>query len=211
MTRALRPEFETARWYRDHVRRFGYGYKALGYGRRASQEKRFNAALALGALHGRSLLDMGCGFGDFLAFLNARGVHPRYTGVDICPPMIERCKRRFGDSDARFHIGDALDWEPEEGSYDFVFASGIFGYAARGTRARLQATVEHLFALADTGLAVNFLSGCAPRRSPGRLYVYPWDMLQLALGMTPAVRLDHAYLPNDFTLCLYKTPPWHQE
>jgi len=211
MTRALRPEFETARWYRDHVRRFGYGYKALGYGRRASQEKRFTAALALGALHGRSLLDMGCGFGDFLAFLDARGVHPRYTGVDICPPMIERCKRRFRETNARFFIGDALDWEPEEGAFDYVFASGIFGYAAKGTRARLQPTVERLFCLADTGLAVNFLSGCAPRRSPGRLYVYPWDMLQLALGMTPAVRLDHAYLPNDFTLCMYKTPPWNQE
>jgi len=211
MTRALRPEFETARWYHDHVRRFGYGFKALGYGRRTSQEKRFTAALALGALHGRSLLDVGCGFGDFLAFLNARGVHPRYTGVDICPPMIERCKRRFGDGNARFFIGDALDWEPEEGSFDYVFASGIFGYAAKGTRARLRPTLERLFCLAGTGLAVNFLSGCAPRRSPGRLYIYPWDMLQLALGMTPAVRLDHAYLPNDFTLCLYKTPPWNQE
>lgn len=210
MTRALRPEFETARWYRDHVRRFGYGYKALGYGRRSSQEKRFTAALALGSFHGRSLLDIGCGFGDLLAFLNARGVQPRYTGVDLCAPMIERCKRRFDRSDAQFVIGDALDYEPEAG-FDYVVASGIFGYAARGTRARLRPTVQHLFCLAGIGLAVNFLSGCTPRRSPGRLYVYPWDMLQLALGLTPAVRLDHAYLPNDFTLCLYKTPPWPWE
>jgi SAM-dependent methyltransferase len=208
MTRALRPEFETARWYRDHVRRFGYGFKALGYGRRASQEKRFHAALALGSLHRRTLLDMGCGFGDLLAFLNARGVHPRYTGVDICPPMIERCKRRFGESNARFFIGDALDWESDDEPFDYVVASGIFGYAAKGTRERLRATLERLFCLAGIGLAVNFLSGCAPRRSPGRLYVYPWDILQLALGMTPAVRLDHTYLPNDFTLCMYKTPPW---
>ena len=207
MTRALRPEFATARWYRDHVRRFGYGYKALGYGRRSSQEKRFTAVLALGSLHGRSLLDVGCGFGDLLAFLTARGVQPRYTGVDLCPPMIERCERRFAGSDARFLVADALDYAPDS-SYDYVVASGIFGYAAKGTRARLRPTVEHLFSLAGIGLAVNFLSGCAPRRSPGRLYVYPWDMLQLALGLTPAVRLDHAYLPNDFTLCLYKTPPW---
>ena len=212
MTRALRPEFETARWYRDHVRRFGYGYKALGYGRRTSQEKRFAAALALGSFHRRSLLDVGCGFGDLLAFLNARGVRPRYTGVDICPPMIERCKRRFRDSGARFFIGDALDWEPAgDESFDYVVASGIFGYAAKGTRARLRTTLEHLFCLAGIGLAVNFLSGCTPRRSPGRLYVYPWDMLQLALGMTPALRLDHAYLPNDFTLCMYKTPPWQPQ
>jgi SAM-dependent methyltransferase len=208
MKHALPPEFETARWYRDHAGRSAYGYKALGYGRRSSQEKRFAAALALGSFHGRSLLDAGCGFGDLLAYLGARGVRPRYTGVDLCPAMIERCKRRFAGSDARFVVADALDYVPEEG-FDYVVACGIFGHAPQGTRQRLRPAVAHLFYLAGIGLAVNFLSGCAPRRSPGRLYVYPWDMLQLALGLTPAVRLDHAYLPNDFTLCLYKTPPWH--
>lgn len=207
MPRALRPDFETARWYQDHVRRFGYSYKALGFGRRSSQEKRFAAVLALGALHGRSLLDVGCGFGDLLAFLTARGVQPRYTGVDICAPMIERCRKRFPGDEARFAVGDALTYEPEE-PFDYVVASGIFGYAARDTRERLRPTLRHLFSLAGIGIAVNFLSGCAPRRSPGRLYVYPWDMLQLALGLTPAVRLDHTYLPNDFTLCMYRTPPW---
>jgi len=209
MASALRPEFETARWYREHVRRFGYGYKALGFGRRSSQEKRFAAALALGSLHGRRLLDVGCGFGDFLAFLSARGVRPQYTGLDICPPMIERCRTRFKDMDARFVAGDALAYEPEA-PFEYVVASGIFGYAARGTRERVRPVLEHLFSIAEIGLAVNFLSGCAPRRSPGRLYVYPWDILQLAMGMTPAVRLDHAYLPNDFTLCMYRTPPWTQ-
>jgi SAM-dependent methyltransferase len=209
MTRALRPEFETERWYRDHVRRYGYGFKALGFGRRSSQEKRFAAVLALGDLHGRRVLDMGCGFGDLLPWLHARGMHPLYTGVDICPPMIERCNARFEGTDARFAVGDALTYEPEE-PIDYVVASGIFGYAAKGTRERLRGTLEHLFSIARVGLAVNFLSGCAPQRSPGRLYVYPWDVLQLALGLTPAVRLDHSYLPNDFTLCMYQTPPWAQ-
>jgi SAM-dependent methyltransferase len=209
MTRALRPEFQTARWYQEHVRRFGYGYKALGFGRRSSQEKRFAAALALGSFHGRRLLDAGCGFGDFLAFLRARGVRPLYTGVDICPPMIERCARRFRDGEARFLIGDALTYEPGE-PFDYVVASGIFSYAAKGTRERVQPTLEHLLSIAQIGVAANFLSGCAPCRSPGRLYVYPWDVMQLALGLTPAVRIDHSYLPNDFTLCMYRTPPWAQ-
>lgn len=209
MSRALRPEYETTRWYRHHVRRFGYGYRALGFGRRSSQQKRFAAAAALGPLDGARLLDVGCGFGDLLAYLNERGVRPQYTGLDLCPPMIERCRKRFAGSDARFVVGDALTWEPA-GHFDYVVASGIFGYAAKGTRERVRPTLERLFSVADAGLAVNFLSGCAPRRSPGRLYVYPWDMLQLALALTPAVRVDHSYLPNDFTLCIYRTPPWEQ-
>jgi hypothetical protein len=33
-------------------------------------------------------------------------------------------------------------------------------------------------------------------------------MLELGLSLTPAARLDHSYLPNDFTLLLHRTPPW---
>ena len=215
-----RPETETSRFFESNVRRFGFGYRALGFGRRSSQEKRFGALAALGDFDGASVLDVGCGFGDFLAWLRARGVQPRYTGLDITESMIERCRKRFAEGkdegsarfaegSARFIVGDALTWQPDA-QFDYVIASGIFGYNAKDTRARIQPTLERLFAVATTGLAVNFLSGCAPTRSPGRLYVHPADVLQYALRLTPAVRLDHTYMPNDFTLCLYRTPAWEQ-
>ncbi|MEO7744043.1 MAG: hypothetical protein ABIR98_13985 [Usitatibacter sp.] len=73
---ALLPDFETARWYEDKVRRFGYDHRGLGLRSRASQEKRFEALHALGDFDGRSLLDLGCGFGDFLQFLRDRGIQP---------------------------------------------------------------------------------------------------------------------------------------
>lgn len=209
MSRLHSLDGQTARFYEDHVRRFGYGYRALGFGRRSSQEKRFAALLALGVLHGARLLDVGCGFGDLLAWLNARGIHPRYTGLDLCPPMIERCQKRFASSGARFLIADALTYEADQ-PYDYVIASGIFGYAAKGLRSRVQPMLERLYANAGIGLAVNFLSRCAPARSPGRLYLNPSDVLQFGLTLTPAVRMDHTYLPNDFTLFMYRTPPWKE-
>lgn len=201
---------ETTRFYDEQIRLYGYGYKALGFGRRASQEKRFAAALGLGNFHGKRLLDVGCGFGDLLAWLNSRGIEPRYTGVDIVRPMIERCRKRFAGTGAKFLIGDALSFVADE-PYDYVVASGIFGYAAKDTKARVRPTLERLFNLTRVGMAVNFLSRRAPTRSPGRLYLHPSDVLQFALKLTPAVRLDHTYMPNDFTLCLYRTPLWEQE
>jgi SAM-dependent methyltransferase len=205
-----RPDSETTRFYESHVRRYGYGFRALGFGRRSSQEKRFGALAALGSFDGARILDVGCGFGDLLAWLRGRGVQPRYTGLDLTESMIERCRKRFPDGEARFLVGDALTWEAD-GEYDYVIASGIFGYHAKDTRARIQPTLERLFAVTGTGLAVNFLSGCAPTRSPGRLYVQPADVLQYALRLTPAVRLDHTYMPNDFTLCMYKKAAWEQQ
>lgn len=201
---------ETTRFYEEHIKRYGYDYRALGFGRRASQEKRFAAALGLGAFHGKRLLDVGCGFGDLLAWLNSRGIEPLYTGVDVVRPMIERCRKRFAGTAARFLIGDALSFVADE-PYDYVVASGIFGYAAKDTRARVRPTLERLFSVTRIGMAVNFLSRRAATRSPGRLYLHPSDVLQFALKLTPAVRLDHTYMPNDFTLCLYRTPPWEVE
>jgi SAM-dependent methyltransferase len=207
-------ESQTTRFYEDHVRRFGYSFRALGFGRRSSQEKRFAAAAALGSVHGKRLLDVGCGFGDLLAWLNARGIEPRYTGLDICRPMIERCRRRFGNNCGgtypRFMVGDALTFVTDE-PYDYIIASGIFGYKADDTRRRVQPTLERLFDLTRIGLAVNFLSRRAPTRSPGRLYLHPADVLQFALKLTPAVRLDHTYMPNDFTVCLYRRLPWEEQ
>jgi SAM-dependent methyltransferase len=203
-------ESQTTRFYEDHVRRFGYSFRALGFGRRSSQEKRFAAAAALGSFHGKRLLDVGCGFGDLLSWLTARGIEPRYTGLDICQPMIERCRRRFSGTGARFMIGDALTFVTDE-PYDYIVASGIFGYKAADTRQRVQPTLERLFDLTRFGLAVNFLSRRAPARSPGRLYLHPADVLQFALKLTPAVRLDHTYMPNDFTVCMYRRLPWDEQ
>jgi len=208
------PELDTARFYENHIRRYGYDYRALGFGRRSSQEKRFQTTLSLGDLHGKRLLDVGCGFGDLLSWLNARGIEPRYTGIDICRPMIERCRKRFGkNKDGQgpaFQVADALTFVTDH-PYDYIVASGIFGYNAGDTRKRVQPTLERLFDLTRIGMAVNFLSRCAVTRSPGRLYLHPADVLQFALKLTPAVRLDHTYMPNDFTLCLYRRPPWETE
>src|SRR5437016_8245031 len=149
------PELDTARFYENHIRRYGYDYRALGFGRRSSQEKRFQTALGLGDFHGKRLLDVGCGFGDLLAWLNARGIEPRYTGMDIVRPMIERCRKRFAGTGARFLIGDALTFVTDE-PYDYIVASGIFGYPAKDTRKRVAPAPQPLFDLTPIGQAGNF-------------------------------------------------------
>ena len=203
------PPEETTRWYADKVARFGYDHRGLGFGQRASQERRFEALLALGDFDGARLLDVGCGFGDFLAFLHARGIRPRYTGLDACAPMVERCVQRFetnGDS-PHFLVADVLAHEPDA-PYDYVVASGLFGLDAPGARERIAPTLERLFAWCGRGAAANFLSARSPSPAPGRVYVEPADVMALAFALTPAVRLDHGYLPNDFTIHLHKRAPW---
>src|SRR5690349_17700913 len=160
MKSALRPELDTASWYEDKVRRFGYDHRGLGFRTRSSQEKRFEALLALGDFNGCRLLDVGCGFGDFLAFLHARGIHPDYTGIDLCEPMVARGRERFGD-EAHFIACDVLEYVPQR-HFDYVVASGVFGLDAAGTRERIRPTIERMFAWSARGAAANFLSMLSP-------------------------------------------------
>ena len=206
-TSALRPESETRLWYEDKVRRFGYDHRGLGFRTRAAQERRFEALLAAGDFEGRTVLDVGCGFGDFLGFLLDRGIHPVYAGLDICAPMIARCHQRFPASAGIFAVGDVLEFEPRH-TYDYVIASGIFGLAAKDARERIRPTLERLFGWARLGVAVNFLSARSPEKVERRLYVEPAEALDWAFALTPAASLDHTYLPNDFTLHMRRTPSW---
>jgi SAM-dependent methyltransferase len=203
------PEIDTTRWYAEKVALHGYDHRGLGFRTRYSQEKRFEALLSLGDFHGRILLDVGCGFGDFLAYLRDNGIEPRYIGLDICEPMVKRCMERFEGGNATFHVGDVLEWQPREAP-DFVVASGIFGLDSRDARARIRPTLRRMFAWAGEGMAANFLSQRSLEPAENRVYVDPAEALEMGLALTPGVRLDHSYLPNDFTLYLDKTPAWER-
>lgn len=204
------PEIDAGRWYAETVARHGFDHRGLGFRTRSSQELRFGALLALGDFAGRSVLDVGCGFGDFLAYLRDRGIEPReYAGIDICEPMVRRCRERFDSPRARFEVADVLEWEPREAP-DLVVASGIFGLDARGARARIRPTLRRMFGWARAGMAANFLSQRSLEPAEARVYVDPAEALETAFALTPSVRLDHSYLPNDFTIFLDKTPGWHR-
>jgi hypothetical protein len=66
-------------------------------------------------------------------------------------------------------------------------------------------------AWASMGCAANFLSSHSPAHAEARVYVDPSEVLGIGLAITPAARLDHSYLPNDFTLYLFREPPWEGE
>lgn len=69
-----------------------------------------------------SIIDLGCGFGDFLGFLRGAGHRGHFAGYDIAPNMIAAARKLHGEGDDRsWHIGAV----PEQQA-DFALASGIF-------------------------------------------------------------------------------------
>lgn len=194
------------RFYRRRLRRFGAGDpRCVGFAR-AAQRARFKALCELGDFDRKRVLDVGCGLGDLLPYLLERDVRPFYSGLDVCAEFIARCRGRFRsrpDVACHFEVGSVLDHDPPA-PFDFVVASGLFGCPVPGAPQEIGPALERMYGWCTAGLAVNFLSARTPRRAAGSRYVNPSEVLELALALTPRVRMRHDYLPNDFTLYLYR-------
>jgi len=70
-----------------------------------------------------SVLDVGCGAGDLLAYLDA---DTRYIGVDISATAIDAARQRYaGRADTSFHVADFRQWQPADAAIDAVVWAGI--------------------------------------------------------------------------------------
>ena len=91
-----------------------------------------------------NVVDVGCGRGEFLDLLMARGISAR--GIDLNPEMVEVCRSRGLDADHADAVGYLST--VEDGSLGGVFAAQV---------------VEHL----DPGYLLRFLELCFHKLRPG--------------------------------------------
>lgn len=178
------------------------GPEALNWGSRYSQELRFRILAEIGMPTGASVLDVGCGLGDFHEWQKNEGLQLKYHGVDFTPSMVQAAQERF--TDAAFKLGNLCDDDHE--IYDFVVASGIFYLRREAPQIYLEHTVEKLFLRCRQGIAFNSLSIWSPRQDQGEFYADPLKTLDFCRKLSPFVTLRHDYLPGDFTIHLRRQP-----
>jgi SAM-dependent methyltransferase len=108
--------------------------------------------------HDASVLDVGCGYGDFLPFLRAAGHRGRYIGYDVAAPMVEVARRLHGEGpDRSFMVGVA-----PEGGADYAIGSGIMnvirGATPKAWADYVKGTISALHAGSRRGFGFNMLS-----------------------------------------------------
>ncbi|NEP55625.1 MAG: class I SAM-dependent methyltransferase [Symploca sp. SIO2G7] len=76
-----------------------------------------------------SLLDVGCGYGNFSEFLiKEKQYQGRYLGIDIIPDFIDKARQLYEEKySSRFITGNflELDWTQEK--FDVVISMGVLG------------------------------------------------------------------------------------
>jgi SAM-dependent methyltransferase len=150
-----------------------------------------------------SVLDLGCGFGDFLGFLRQMRHRGAFVGYDIAAAMIDEAKRLHGEgSDRRWCLGAVPD---EQG--DFAVASGIFNVKGDAPEDAwepyVKDTIDVLARAGRRGFAFNMLSLSSDpgRRRPDLHYADPAATLNWCLsryGRSVALLQDYGLY--EFTL-----------
>lgn len=154
-----------------------------------------------------SLVDVGCGTGDFLLYLNEQADLPAsYIGIDVVPKFIHEARER--GLEGEFRVADASNPTAKMPKADWVVANGIFGHRQKDDQTwweRYMNISSRMWAHSRIGIAITFVSVQSPRRNPEAHYSDPEKIAADAnkrFCRTPVC--DHSYLPNDFLLVARK-------
>jgi SAM-dependent methyltransferase len=181
-------------------------FEILDWASPASQQARFKVLAEKVDLPGKSILDVGCGLGDLWAYLKARKIDVRYTGVDILDKMVQAARDRHPD--ASFVQADLFVSNPfGQTSFDVVFSSGIFNLSLGNNLEFLKIAAGELLQIARCHLVFNLLH--IRSRTADKTYFHydPPQVRSLLADLDCAIEIVDGYLPNDFTVICTKGHP----
>ncbi len=189
--------------FRKRLETYGNDVRTL-WNSDASQASRFDILCQVTDLSGRTILDVGCGFGDLIGFLDAKRITiAAYCGIDLSAEMITIARTKYPRG--HFECRDLLEQPFDRDAFDVVVGSGLFFLPHALWATYVAAYVRAMFACCRNAVAVNFLSAHSSNQDPESYYASPSEVLEtLQRAVTPRVVLRHDYRANDFTVYLYR-------
>jgi SAM-dependent methyltransferase len=186
-----------ARYYAGKLAEHGANARGVDWNGEESQSLRHRQFLRLFENERHvSILDLGCGYGDFLRFLREQGHYGPYIGYDLAPEMIDISQRIHGEAnDRRWRVGAA----PDEKA-DYAIASGVLNVKGDFSNADwavyVNETIGLLSRIGVRGFAFNVLtlSSDPTLRKPNLYYADPVQMLSYCLtsfGRSVAILQDY--------------------
>jgi len=173
-------------------------HEALDWTSAQTQFARFAVLTRALDLSGKALLDVGCGLGDLLTFLQQGGVEVDYTGVDILDRMVETARERHPRG--RFVVADVFRSSPfKSASFDVVFCSGALNLNLGNNLRFLPLAAGRFFELSRQYVVFNLLHERARHNDDRYFHYNPDEVLTMLKPFNCRCRIIDDYLPNDFT------------
>lgn len=204
-------------YFLELYRQYGYDERSLGWTKH-KQYIRFAQLLKNFRLHSASVLDVGCGFGDMLTFLKQRfRENISYFGVDCIPEYVSVAKEQHPEEQDQFLCADFMKSSLWDGrTFDYIVASGIFGYRCWETDEQqyqyVDSVIGRALELCNKGISLDFLSDKTDYRTSGTdFHASPERILQIAYKYSRNVVLDNSALPFEFCITIMKDDSFAKE
>ena len=188
--------------YQQRIAEHGPTFASLNSG---SEEKQaIRQWVHASALRGNrpSILEVGCGLGDFYKYLIRHKRDCTYHGYDIVPEYIAECRREYSQTnfEVRNIFVDGID-----GNYDTVVMSQVLNnrYQKSDNMQVMQRALELAFQHARISVSVDMLSTYVDFRNPDLFYYSPEDIFRLAKAIAPRVLIRHDYRAFEFCVQLF--------
>lgn len=184
------------------------GLKAVDWKSREAQYNRFEQLLKVVDISTPfSILDYGCGDGEFINFLNARNLQFEYFGFDVSTQMLEKANKSHADS-VNCHFVNEINDLP---TVDYVIASGVFAmkfdFSETEWKEYMMRKITQFNQLANKGFAFNCLTSYSDIEFQ-RADLYYADPLfwfdYCKRNVSRWVSLLHDYPEYDFTIIVRK-------
>jgi SAM-dependent methyltransferase len=188
--------------YNKRLLRYGDDIRTLASGTENHRDLRYQILSEVGLRSGCSVLDVGCGFGDFYKYLYEHGIAATYVGYDINKKFIEIARKKYPK--AEFELKDIqIDEFPK---FDYIVSSSAFNL--RMTKKDNYVFAEDIFrkcfAHARHGVAIDFMTKYVDFEVPDAFYYSPEQLFNIAKKFTKRVCLRHDYPLYEF--CIYLFP-----
>ena len=151
------------------------------------------------------ILDVGCGNGEFVKYLNFHGFRGSYQGIDLNANLISEATQRFPG--VRFECKNILA-DPTDSS-DAVVMSGIFNADCGQTVQYIEAVVAAAFSMAREKVIFNAITTYVTYRTAEMFYLDPADAIAIAARLSGRFEIRHGFLPYNYTVCIHRSDHWH--
>ncbi|MDZ8221582.1 class I SAM-dependent methyltransferase [Nostoc sp. ChiVER01] len=184
--------------YVQLLQQHGSTFRAVDWGSSYGQKIRFQVLLEVADVLNTSLLDIGCGVGHLVEYLEEINFRGQYLGIDVLAEMIASASISYPKF--QFRVGNILEHD-NNWNADYVLGSGLFTFA---NNELMQKSIKAMFDICNKAVVFNSLSSWAENKEPGEFYADPLTTLKFCRTFTPRVTLRHDYLPHDFTIYMYR-------
>jgi cyclopropane fatty-acyl-phospholipid synthase-like methyltransferase len=188
------------KFYKDALSEYGdRDARSVHWSSQQGQLTRFLVLSQIANLNNQKVLDVGCGLGDLYQFFLREKIDVNYTGIDIVPNFILRAQERFPS--ARFDVQNIEDLNE---TFDFILASGALSFKVSDYKNFYFSIIKKMYDHARKGVAFNMLNFETHVDDDTYAAYHIEEVQDFCKTFCNDVQVVVDYLPQDFTIYLYK-------